>query len=202
MRKYIIPLLLSLLITILLYNIPTYGWFWDKNKTIEGEIDGKKETRILRDCDKDIEYQGKAFSLKVNVLDKVDVSGSVEKKKIRDASEVLELLQMQSRELCKDWNAFAVTREEYNEKAEWIRNAFTSFMVIFHSIKLTELEDPNLKKEFLQKLFSWFDDAVNKSDYLKEKFAGTTKHIEQHTRGDQSPAISSGGDINITYGNK
>ncbi|NUO08030.1 MAG: hypothetical protein HUU08_05010 [Candidatus Brocadia sp.] len=202
MHKYIIPALICLTITIFLYNNPTYGWFWDKNKTIEGEIDGKKEKRILRDCDKEIEYQGGAFSLKVNVLDKIDVGGSVEKKKIRDVSEVLEVLQMQSRELCKDWNTFAVTREEYNRKADWIRNAFTSFMVILNSIKLTELEDPNLKKEFLQKLFSWFDDAVKKNDYLKEKFPGATKHIEQHTSGDQSPAISSDGDVNINYGNK
>ena len=202
MRKYIIPTLISLVISILLYNIPTYGWFWDKNKTIEGEIDGKKEKRILRDCDREIEYQSSAFSLKVNVLDKIDVGGSVEKKKIRDVSEVLEVLQMQSRELCKDWNTFAVTREEYNRKADWIRNTFTSFMVILNSIKLTELEDPSLKKEFLQKLFSWFDDAVNKSDYMEERSAGTTKHIEQHTSGNQSPAISSNGDVNINYGTK
>ncbi len=215
MRKYIIPALISLVITIL----PTYGCFW--NKTIEGEIDGKKEKRVLRDCDKEIEYQASAFSLKVNVLDKVDVGGAVEKKKIRDAGEVLEVLQMQSRELCQDWNTFAVTREEYNKKADWLRNSFTSFMLILNSIKLTELEDPNLKKEFLQKLFSWFEDTINKSDYMKGKFAGkqaeeniskdkgvdkphaaSTKYVEQHTSGDQSPAINSKGDVNITYGNK
>lgn len=75
MRKYIILTLISLAITIL----PTYGCFW--NKTIEGEIDGKKEKRVIRDCEKEIEYQASAFSLKVNVLDRVDVGGSVEKKK-------------------------------------------------------------------------------------------------------------------------
>lgn len=223
MRKHSIPALISLVIALLLYNIPTYGWFWDKTKTIEGEIDGKKEKRVLRDCEKEIEYQASAFSLKVNVLDKVDVGGSVEKKKIRDAGEVLEVLQMQSRELCQDWNTLAVTREEYNKKADWLRNSFTSFMLILNSIKLTELEDPNLKKEFLQKLFSWFEDTINKSDYMKGKFAGkqteenipkdksddkpsatspSTKHIEQHTSGGQSPAINSEGDVNITYGSK
>lgn len=217
MRKYIIPPLISLAITIL----PTYGCFW--NKTVEGEIDGKKEKRIRRDCDKEIEYQASAFSLKVNVLDKIDVGGAVEKKKIRDASEVLEILQMQSRELCKDWNTFAVTREEYNRKADWIRNTFTSFMLILNSIKLTELEDQNLKNDFLQKLFHWFEDTVNRSDYMKGKFTDkqpeedilkdkgadkpsatslSTKHIEQHTSGDQSPAIVSEGEVNITYGNK
>ena len=210
MRKYIIPTLVSLVIAISLYNIPAYGWLWDKDKTIEGEIDGKKETRILRDCDKDIEYQGKAFSLKVNVLDKVDVGGSVEKKKIRESSEVLELLQMQSQELCKDWNTFAVTREEYNKKADWIRNSFASFMAILGSVKLTELEDPNLKKDFLQKLFSWLEGTINQNNNLKEKYSGKqteqknsgSKQIEQRTSGDQSPAINSKGDVNITYGNK
>ena len=144
-------------------------------------------------------------------------------KKIRDVSEVLEVLQMQSRALCQDWNTFAVTREEYNRNADWLRNAFISFMLILNSIKLTELEDPNLKKEFLQKLFDWFENTINKSDYMKGKFAGkqpeenipkdkdtdkpsaaasSTKHIEQHTSGDQSPAISGNGDVNVTYGNK
>ena len=90
-------------------------------KLIKGEIDGKKETRILRDCDKEIEYQGRAFSLKLNILDNVKFEGSTEKRAIREVGEVLQILQGQGGELCKDWNTFAVTREEYNRKAEWIR---------------------------------------------------------------------------------
>ena len=156
-----------------------------KIKLIKGEIDGKKETRIFRDCDREIEYQGRAFSLKLNILDKVKFEGSTEKKAISEVENALQILQLQSRELCKRWNAFLVVREEYDRKAEWIRKVFSSFTMLLNNVKLIELEDPSLKREFLQKLLKWFEDTARENEEIKgrwEEIKEELKELEEELR--------------------
>ena len=127
----------------LLIPIQTFG-----AKTIECDFDGKKEIRIMRDCSKDIEYQARAFSLRIDVINKIKVEGSTEKKALHEADKVLKLLQWQSQELCKDWNTCTITREEFNKQSKWLRMSFSKFERILESVKLNELDDPALKKNF------------------------------------------------------
>lgn len=125
-------------------------------KKVTATIDGKEETRVIEDCDKAIKYQSRALSLKFSILDKIKVEGETGVKAIRDAGELLGVLQWQSRQLCEDWNTFRVTRQEYNQKAEWMRNTFATFALILEKVKLKDLEkNPEAQKEFIERLTQW-----------------------------------------------
>lgn len=125
-------------------------------KTVEVEIDGKKEERILRDCGKEIKYQSRAFGFKLKILDKLEISGESEAKKVYEASEKLQLLQKLSSDLCRDWNAGIIKQEEeYLKRANEIRQRFLDFDSLAEGIKKKTLEDPEVLNQFLGKLDSW-----------------------------------------------
>lgn len=151
-----IELALFLILSHFLLPMPVFGKLFGGMDTIECDFDGKKEIRIMRNCSKDIEYQARAFSLRIEVLDKikVEVEGSTEKKALQEADRVLKLLQWQSQELCKDWNTCAITREEFNKQSKWLRMSFSKFERILESVKLNELDDPALKEKILEKILN------------------------------------------------
>jgi len=131
-----IELALFLILSHFLLPIPAFGKLFGGTDTIECDFDGKKESRRMRDCGKDIEYQSRAFSLRIDVLNKIKVEGSTEKKALQEADKVLKSLQWQSQELCKDWNTCAITREEFNKQSKWLRMSFSKFERILESVKL------------------------------------------------------------------
>lgn len=139
-------------------------------KKVTATIDGKEETRVIEDCDKAIKYQNRAFSLKFSILDKIKVEGETGVKAIREASELLEVLQWQSRQLCEDWNTFRVTRQEYNQKAEWIRKIFATFALMLEKVKLKDLEqNPEAQKKFLESLTQWTTETNKEKEELYKK---------------------------------
>ena len=145
------------------------------SKTTECDFDGKHETRKLKDCDGEIEYETRAFNLRIDVLNKVKIEGSTEKKVLHEADNVLKLLQLRSRKLCERWNNCEITEEEFNKKSEQLEKTFTSFIMVLEIAKLSNLEDPVVREEFRQKIIKWFEDA-----------AGENKDIEEITRYDFS----------------
>jgi len=154
-------------------------------KTIECDFDGKKEIRRMRDCSKDIEYQSRAFSLRIDVLDKIKVEGSTEKKALQEADKVLKLLQWQSQELCKDWNTCAITREEFNKQSKWLRMSFSKFERILESVKINELDDPALKEKFLDKIFKWYEDTARENEEVDEiwkNIKGELKELKKEVK--------------------
>jgi tetratricopeptide (TPR) repeat protein len=162
-----IELALFLTLSHFLLSIPAFGGFFGGDDIIPECFDDGKP-RIKRDCSKDIEYQARAFSLRIDVLDKIKVEGSTEKKALQEADKVLKLLQWQSQELCKDWNTCAITREEFNKQSKWLRKPFPSFITILESVKLNELNDPALKEKFLNKIFKWYEDTSRENEKVDE----------------------------------
>src|SRR3972149_138365 len=65
-RKHVCPKLFDTAIIVL-----TAILLSSCSKTTECDFDGKHETRKLKDCDGEIEYQKRAFNLRIDVLDKV-----------------------------------------------------------------------------------------------------------------------------------
>ena len=163
-----IELALFLILSHFLLPIPAFGKLFGGTDTIECDFDGKKESRRMRDCGKDIEYQSRAFSLRIDVLNKIKVEGSTEKKALQEADKVLKSLQWQSQELCKDWNTCAITREEFNKQSKWLRMSFSKFERILESVKLNELDDPALKEKFLDKIFKWYEDTSRENEKVGE----------------------------------
>ena len=167
-RKHVCPKLFDTAIIVL-----TAILLSSCSKTTECDFDGKHETRKLKDCDGEIEYQKRAFNLRIDVLDKVKIEGSTEKKVLHEADNVLKLLQLRSRKLCERWNNCEITEEQFNNKSEQLEKTFTSFIIILEFAKLRNLADPVVSEQFRQKLIEWFEDA-----------AGENKDIEEITRYD------------------
>lgn len=143
------------------------------SKTIECDIEGKHETRNLKDCDEEIEYQTRAFNLRIGVLNKINIEGSTEKKVLYEADNVLKLLQFCNKKLCERWNNCEITEEEYNKKSERLGEKFTSFIMILEVAKLSNLADPVVSEQLLKKLIEWSEDV-----------AGEDKDTEKITRYD------------------
>jgi hypothetical protein len=141
------------------------------SKTTECDFDGKHETRKLKDCDGEIEYQTRAFNLRIGVLNKIKIEGSTEKKVLHEADNVFKLLQFCNKRLCERWNNCEITKEEYNKKSEQLEKKFTSFIITLEFAK--NLADPVVSKQLHQKLIEWSEDA-----------AGENKEIEEITRYD------------------
>lgn len=139
------------------------------SKTIECDIEGKPETRKL----KDIEYHTRAFNLSISFLNKIKIEGSTEKKVLYEADNVLKLLQLRNKKLCEMWNNCEITEEEYNKKSEQLEKTFTSFIMILEFAKLSNLADPVVSEQFRKKLIEWSEDA-----------AGEDKDTEKITRYD------------------
>jgi len=129
-------------------------------KTIECDFGGKKETRHIMDCNQDVDYQARAFSFKIDVLDKVKLEGSTEKRVLREVGQVLQILKLQNQQLCQRWNACAISREDFNRQSAWLLEVFTSFSMILENVKLSELDDPAIQKEFLREMMNWFKDTA------------------------------------------
>ena len=138
------------------------------SKTIECDIEGKHETRKLKDCDEEIEYQTRAFNLRIGVLNKINIEGSTEKKVLYEADNVLKLLQFCNKKLCERWNNCEITEEEYNKKSEQLEKTFTSFIMILEFAKLSNLADPVVSEQFLKKLIEWSEDASEENKDIEK----------------------------------
>ncbi|MEK7290436.1 MAG: hypothetical protein AAB013_00830 [Planctomycetota bacterium] len=143
------------------------------SKTTECDFEGKHETRKLKDCDGEIEYQTRAFNLRIGVLNKIKIEGSKVLYETEKADNVLKLLQLRNKKLCERWNNCEITEEEYNEKSEQLEKTFTSFIMILEFAKLSNLADPVVSEQFRKKLIEWSEDA-----------AGEDKDNEKITRYD------------------
>ena len=131
------------------------------SKTTECDFDGKHETRKLKDCDGEIEYQTRTFDLKIGVLNKIKIEGSTEKKVLYVADNVFKLLQFCNKRLCERWNNCEITEEEYNKKSEQLEKKFTSFIIILEFAK--NLADPVVSEQLRQKLIEWSEDATGEN---------------------------------------
>ena len=131
------------------------------SKTTECDFDGKHETRKLKDCDGEIEYQTRTFDLKIGVLNKINIEGSTEKKVLYVADNVFKLLQFCNKRLCERWNNCEITEEEYNKKSEQLEKKFTSFIIILEFAK--NLADPVVSEQLRQKLIEWSEDATGEN---------------------------------------
>jgi len=131
------------------------------SKTTECDFDGKHETRKLKNCDGEIEYQTSAFNLRIDVLNKINIEGSTEKKVLYVADNVFKLLQFCNKRLCERWNNCEITEEEYNKKSEQLEKKFTSFIIILEFAK--NLADPVVSEQLRQKLIEWSEDATGEN---------------------------------------
>jgi len=159
-----IELALFLILSHFLLPMPVFGKLFDGTDTIECDFGGKKETRIVMDCNKDVEYQTRAFSFKLNVLDKVNIEGSTEKKLLREVGQILNILKFQNQQLCQWWNACAISQEDFHRQSEWLMESFASFSMLLENVKLNELADPELKKEFLREIITWFKNTATSAE--------------------------------------
>lgn len=138
------------------------------SKTTECDFEGKHETRKLKDCDGEIEYQTRAFNLRIGVLNKINIEGSTEKKVLYEADNVLKLLQLRNKKLCERWNNCEITEEEYNKKSEQLEKTFTSFIMILEFAKLSNLADPIVSEQLRQKLIEWSEDASEENKDIEK----------------------------------
>ena len=155
-RKHICPKLFHTAIIVL-----TAILLSSCSKTTECDFDGKHETRKLKDCDGEIEYQTRTFDLKIGVLNKIKIEGSTEKKVLYVADNVFKLLQFCNKRLCERWNNCEITEEEYNKKSEQLEKKFTSFIIILEFAK--NLADPVVSEQLRQKLIEWSEDATGEN---------------------------------------
>ena len=155
-RKHVCPKLFDTAIIVL-----TAILLSSCSKTTECDFDGKHETRKLKDCDGEIEYQTRTFDLKIGVLNKIKIEGSTEKKVLYVADNVFKLLQFCNKRLCERWNNCEITEEEYNKKSEQLEKKFTSFIIILEFAK--NLADPVVSEQLRQKLIEWSEDATGEN---------------------------------------
>jgi hypothetical protein len=151
-------------------------------KKRKGTIQGKEEVRFLQDCDKVIKYQGKDFSLKLNILNKVEIGGQMGEEAVREASQVTQTLEYENRRLCEDWNNFRVTLEEYNLKSDWISKSLSTYALTLGSISLKDLQNnPEAQRQLLEDINKWRGDVNTGREKLDKKLEEIKGLIEERT---------------------
>ena len=107
--------------------------------------------RIVRDdCD---DYKTRYESLKVQLgfsIGKLGVSFAAGKEKLRDPSELLQMLMQQTMTLCKDFNTCRVPMADYQRRREDADRKFTAITAISQQLK-GDL-DPESKRKLVAKL--------------------------------------------------
>jgi len=123
-------------------------------------IDGRsvEETRLWRDPSQPFTYDAWALKLSADwqsesSLEKASGEGveiEAGRQKLREVSERIELLVNLKSQLSKDWNAFLLTKEEYNRRSEFIDKSFIALQLIAGSDT-----DPVVSLELLAQLAEW-----------------------------------------------
>jgi hypothetical protein len=114
--------------------------------------------RIVRDdCD---DYKTRYESLKVSLgfsIGKLGFSVEAGKEKLRDPSELLQMLMQQSMAMCKDFNACRVPMPDYQRRREESDRKFTAITAITQQLK-GDL-DTDSKRKLVAKLIDVITDA-------------------------------------------
>jgi len=112
---------------------------------------------IRDDCDS---YRTRYESLKMELsfsIGKFGVSASAGKEKLRDPSELLQLLMQQTMTLCRDFNSCRVPSEDYRRRREDADRKFTAITAISQQLK-GDL-DADSKKQLVAKLIEVLSDS-------------------------------------------
>ena len=108
---------------------------------------------VRQDCD---DYRIRYESLKAKLsiqIGPLKIGGGVEEQKLRDPSELVQVMMHQMLTLCHDYNACRVTNAEYRRRREEADRTFTGVMALLEQLKTPGL-DSSARKDLLEELFA------------------------------------------------
>jgi len=108
---------------------------------------------VRQDCD---DYRIRYESLKAKLtiqIGSLKIGGGVEEQKLRDPSELVQVMMHQMLTLCHDYNACRVTNDEYRRRREEADRTFTGVMALLEQLKTPGL-DSQARKDLLDELFA------------------------------------------------
>jgi hypothetical protein len=108
---------------------------------------------VRQDCeDYRIRYESLKAKLSISI-GPLKIGGGVEEKKLRDPSELVQVMMHQMLTLCHDYNACRVTNDEYSRRREEADRTFTGVMALLEQLKTPDL-DSQARKDLLDELFA------------------------------------------------
>ena len=108
---------------------------------------------VRQDCD---DYRIRYESLKAKLtiqIGSLKIGGGVEEQKLRDPSELVQVMMHQMMTLCHDYNACRVNNDEYRRRREEADRTFTGVMALLEQLKTPGL-DSSARKDLLDELFA------------------------------------------------
>ncbi len=115
-------------------------------------IDGQNESRVMRDCTTELSYQDRDLSAKVEAFGvSLDAESGMQYRPVKNS---LTLLLEQQRGMCRDWNACALSRQEYVARSEWMTAQFTMLTQILDAA-MQGPPDPESRGRVLQQVLEW-----------------------------------------------
>jgi hypothetical protein len=108
---------------------------------------------VRQDCD---DYRIRYESLKAKLsiqIGSLKIGGGVEEKKLRDPSELVQVMLHQMLTLCHDYNACRISNDEYRRRREEADRTFTGVMALLEQLKTPDL-DSQARKDLLDELFA------------------------------------------------
>jgi hypothetical protein len=120
---------------------------------LECTIDGQTEKRVMRDCSSDLSYQERDVSAKVEAFG-VQLGGG-SNPEFRPIQNSVNLLLEQQRGMCRDWNACALSRQEYVQRSEWLTSQFTTLQQLLDAASPETMNDPAARERVLQQILDW-----------------------------------------------
>ena len=108
---------------------------------------------VRQDCD---DYRIRYESLKAKLtiqIGALKIGGGVEEKKLRDPSELVQVMMHQMLTLCHDYNACRVSNDEYRRRREEADRTFTGVMALLEQLKTPDL-DSQARKDLFDELFA------------------------------------------------
>ncbi len=108
---------------------------------------------VRQDCDDyRIRYEGLKARLNIQI-GSLKIGGGVEEQKLRDPSELVQVMMHQMLTLCHDYNACRVTNQEYRRRREEADRTFTGVMALLEQLKTPGL-DSQARRDLLDELFA------------------------------------------------
>jgi hypothetical protein len=108
---------------------------------------------VRQDCeDYRVRYEKLSASLSLSI-GSFSIGGGVGTEKLRDPSELVQVMMHQMLALCHDYNACRVGNVEYRQRREEADRAFTGVMALLEQLKMPGL-DPKNRKDLLTELFA------------------------------------------------
>ncbi|MBW1808475.1 MAG: hypothetical protein JRJ87_09805 [Deltaproteobacteria bacterium] len=108
---------------------------------------------VRQDCDDyRVRYEKLSASLSISI-GSFSIGGGVGTEKLRDPSELVQVMMHQTLALCHDYNACRVGNVEYRKRREEADRNFTAVMALLEQLKTPGL-DPKNRKDLLTELFA------------------------------------------------